>query len=651
MAVVHERTEHVCGLPAEQAASASPRTPPPPACTPHPRDPRPRLRLDRRRRPPLRHLGPRPGRRSPRAQPRRRRRALTVTDVAEPSARSPRSSARLGRARRGAPRRGRRVRAVRPRRRAHARGRRRAAGACRGRRRNNQLASRDVAGLLTERRIVWAPDFVVNAGGVIYLDSRASPAPTRPPSTPASRASATPWHPCCAPPRSTAPRPSRPPSGSPAHASTPRADGRHRPLGSCHDVPRRHAPARPCPVPAGADPGAAGAGGGGSAGAVAGIAMVVGGVRVLHRQRAVAAGLHPAVRALRARRATSCGCCSPSRTPSVRPGRGSSRWSAGFTSACLAALIATTFTASGAGNPFSGPLFLFVVGSLVSLNLVFILAVIAAEVFVAPKVLRGIMAYAPRRAPRRMALGASPPRTSMRPSSPSSSASGRQGARRRAVGGLLRRARGRGLGDARGRRGARARRFGVRRGHRRAVRRPRGDHEPGRRIAPARDRGPSSAPSGARSRLTARIDCPAPSTAATCSRSTPPCTSAPPAARTPTASRQLRGHAATPHGHPCRGAADQGAAPEAAMTALPDGTIIGDPRSSTCRASSRASSRCPSPRASRSSSSRPTAAHVVVGAPKTAEMLAGLGYRVVTVDIGEFEKLEGCVTCLSVRVR
>ena len=38
-------------------------------------------------------------------------------------------------------------------------------------------------------------------------------------------------------------------------------------------------------------------------------------------------------------------------------------------------------------------------------------------------------------------------------------------------------------------------------------------------------------------------------------------------------------------------------------------------------------------------------------APKTAAMLADLGYRVVTVDISEFEKLEGCVTCLSVRVR
>ena len=38
-------------------------------------------------------------------------------------------------------------------------------------------------------------------------------------------------------------------------------------------------------------------------------------------------------------------------------------------------------------------------------------------------------------------------------------------------------------------------------------------------------------------------------------------------------------------------------------------------------------------------------------APRTAELLAGLGYAPVLVDIGEYEKLEGCVTCLSVRLR
>ena len=39
------------------------------------------------------------------------------------------------------------------------------------------------------------------------------------------------------------------------------------------------------------------------------------------------------------------------------------------------------------------------------------------------------------------------------------------------------------------------------------------------------------------------------------------------------------------------------------------------------------------------------------GAPLTRAMLEGRGLDVVAVDIGEYEKLEGCVTCLSVRLR
>jgi dimethylargininase len=39
------------------------------------------------------------------------------------------------------------------------------------------------------------------------------------------------------------------------------------------------------------------------------------------------------------------------------------------------------------------------------------------------------------------------------------------------------------------------------------------------------------------------------------------------------------------------------------------------------------------------------------GAPETAALLRSRGYEPVLVDIGEFEKLEGCVTCLSVRLR
>jgi len=42
---------------------------------------------------------------------------------------------------------------------------------------------------------------------------------------------------------------------------------------------------------------------------------------------------------------------------------------------------------------------------------------------------------------------------------------------------------------------------------------------------------------------------------------------------------------------------------------------------------------------------------MAASAPRSAALFDDLGYRVVTVDISEFEKLEGCVTCLSVRIR
>jgi dimethylargininase len=42
---------------------------------------------------------------------------------------------------------------------------------------------------------------------------------------------------------------------------------------------------------------------------------------------------------------------------------------------------------------------------------------------------------------------------------------------------------------------------------------------------------------------------------------------------------------------------------------------------------------------------------MAASAPRTAESFTGLGYQPVIVDISEFEKLEGCVTCLSVRLR
>lgn len=42
---------------------------------------------------------------------------------------------------------------------------------------------------------------------------------------------------------------------------------------------------------------------------------------------------------------------------------------------------------------------------------------------------------------------------------------------------------------------------------------------------------------------------------------------------------------------------------------------------------------------------------MAASAPRTADLLADMGYEPVSVDISEFEKLEGCVTCLSVRLR
>jgi dimethylargininase len=41
---------------------------------------------------------------------------------------------------------------------------------------------------------------------------------------------------------------------------------------------------------------------------------------------------------------------------------------------------------------------------------------------------------------------------------------------------------------------------------------------------------------------------------------------------------------------------------------------------------------------------------ISASAPRTADLLADLGFAPVVVEIGEFEKLEGCVTCLSVLI-
>lgn len=42
---------------------------------------------------------------------------------------------------------------------------------------------------------------------------------------------------------------------------------------------------------------------------------------------------------------------------------------------------------------------------------------------------------------------------------------------------------------------------------------------------------------------------------------------------------------------------------------------------------------------------------MAASAPRSIELIADLGFVPIAVDISEFEKLEGCVTCLSVRLR
>jgi dimethylargininase len=88
---------------------------------------------------------------------------------------------------------------------------------------------------------------------------------------------------------------------------------------------------------------------------------------------------------------------------------------------------------------------------------------------------------------------------------------------------------------------------------------------------------------------------------------------------------------------------------KSAMTALPDGTLIGLPDLVDTSA-------LPGLRVA----PEPAGAHVLIlgedhvllaaSAPRTAERLRAEGLRVTVVDIGEFEALEACVTCLSVLI-
>jgi dimethylargininase len=90
---------------------------------------------------------------------------------------------------------------------------------------------------------------------------------------------------------------------------------------------------------------------------------------------------------------------------------------------------------------------------------------------------------------------------------------------------------------------------------------------------------------------------------------------------------------------------------KSAVTALPDGTIVAADESLLD------TSPLPSPRLV----PEEAGSHVVplggdsllmaASAPRSAELFDDWGFDVIVVDIGEFEKMEGCVTCLSVLVQ
>ena len=324
----------------------------------------------------------------------------------------------------------------------------------------------------------------------------------------------------------------------------------------------------------------------------------------------------------------------------------------GFASGCLAALLATTVSASATNNPFAGPIFLFVLGSLVSLNLVFNLAVVAGEIFLAPRVLRGILGYAPHRPPRRIALVRIPASN---------------------------------LDEAE-----------LTHLERMPVDKARADEQWDNYCAALVaegwetvevDAAPELADSvfvedtvvlfgdlavitspGAESRrpeieavertmraipgfTVERIELPGTLDGGDVLKVDSTVYVGASSRTNAEGIRQLRA-LLTPHGYSVVGVPVTKALHlKSTLTALPDGTIIGDPSLIDEPALFPSFLPVPEPEGVAVVELGPTSLLMSASAPQTAAKLSALGYRVVTVDISEFEKLEGCVTCLSVRVR
>jgi dimethylargininase len=89
---------------------------------------------------------------------------------------------------------------------------------------------------------------------------------------------------------------------------------------------------------------------------------------------------------------------------------------------------------------------------------------------------------------------------------------------------------------------------------------------------------------------------------------------------------------------------------KSAVTALPDGTFVASDASLFDSAPFPTIRRVPEEGGSHVVLTGGGRIVMATSAPRSAEMLDDLGFDVITVDIGEFEKREGCVTCLSVLV-
>jgi dimethylargininase len=89
---------------------------------------------------------------------------------------------------------------------------------------------------------------------------------------------------------------------------------------------------------------------------------------------------------------------------------------------------------------------------------------------------------------------------------------------------------------------------------------------------------------------------------------------------------------------------------KSAVTALPDGTFVASDPSLFDTAPFPTMRLVPEEAGSHVVLMGGGAILMAASAPRTAAMFDDLGFDVIAVDIGEFEKREGCVTCLSVLV-